>query len=414
VIGQQEGRGITPWKNELRDAILVYGLLFISGSHIYNQSPNKYLILIFIISVLAWALFSDRKINDRFVLYVCVYTGLLLLIHLYTDKSLSFSSVIASTMKLLIAYLILKTVGKSFLETYIKVVVVLAGISLFGYLSDSLLLFDGLIQKLPRVGDLGYEGIFYLFRFQTHIDRNNSIFFEPGAYQIFLNVALFMLFFTTTRFSLRRKWVYILILLVTLLTTFSTTGYMIFGALFCLLMIKSDMVSRQGKLTLLMLLVLAIVGFSVQFQSVMIKKINKYMAIQDITDQQDLRSFDMLVDLEIFKKHIFGVGHDKYFEEVSAIGLIKEGHASSNGLTMTLAIYGLPFSLFLFASYYWFFRKFFRGVLLRIVPFGAFLIFLFSESYYVFAPFCLAIIAAIFVYDPVAEGAGMKQETETA
>ena len=409
MIDQQEG--FAPRKKGLRDAILVYCLLFVSGSQIYNQSPNNLLILIFIISVLAWVLFSDRKINDRFVLYVCVFTSFLLIIHIYTDGSLSFSSVVGTTLKLFIAYLILKTVGKNFLETYVKVVVVLAGISLFGYLSDSLLLLDGLIRQLPRVGNSGYEGIFYVFRYPNHIDRNNSIFYEPGAYQAFLNAALFILFFAPTKFSSKRKWVYILILSVTLLTTFSTTGFMIFGALVSIVMIKSKIISRQGKLSLIGMLVLIIVVFSAQFQSVMIEKINKYMATQDITDKYDLRSFDMLVDLEIFKRHIFGVGHEKYFKEVSAIGKIREGHASSNGVTKTLAIYGLPFSLFLFTSYYWFFKKYFRGVFMRLVPFGMLLIFLFSESYYVFTPFCLAIITAIFIYDPMVED---REKLETA
>lgn len=401
MIGQQEE--VVSWTKRLRDVILVYGLLFVSGSHIYNQSQNEFLISMFVFSVLAWFVFSDRKINDRFVFYVCIFTGFLLLIHLYTDKSLSFLSVLGTSMKLLIAYFILKTVGKNFLEVYIKVVVFLAVISLFGYLSDRFLLFDGVITQLPRVGELGYEGIFYLFRFQEHIDRNNSIFFEPGAYQILLNAALFMLFFARTKFSPRRKWVYILILSVTLLTTFSTTGFMIFGALVSLVMVKSSVISNKGKLILIGMVVLAVVVFSVQFQSVMIEKINDYMKIEEVVDSRNMRSFDILVDLEVFKKHIFGAGYEKYLEEVSAIGLVEEKHGSSNGVTRTFAIYGLPFSLFLFTSYYWFFRKFFRGMLLRVVPFGMLLIFLFSESYYVFTPFSMAIISAIFVYDRLAE-----------
>ena len=402
MIDQQEE--LSTRKKGLRDAVLVYCLLFVSGSHIYNQSPNKFLMLIFIISVLAWVLFSDRKINDRFVLYVCVFTGFLLIIHLYTDKSLSFSSVLATTIKLLIAYLILKTVGKNFIETYIKVIVFLAVASLLGYMSDNLLLFDGLIHKLPRVGKLGYEGIFYVFRFQPHIDRNNSIFFEPGAYQVFLNTALFMLFFAKTTFSNRKMWIFISILLVTLVTTFSTTGYLIFGAMFCLLMIKSDMVSRHAKTVLVGLLVVASLVFTAQFRGVIINKVDKYLAIQDITDTQDRRSFDALVDIEIFKRNILGAGYEKYFREFNVIGQVSEGNASSNGITKTMAIYGLPFFLFLFGSFFFFFIKYFSGILMRSVPFMMLLIFLFSEAYYVFTPYCLALIAAIFVYVEITPG----------
>ena len=107
----------------------------------------------------------------------------------------------------------MKIIGRDFAATFVNLVVVLAVVSLFGYLSDSLNLFVNIISNFPRVGDLGYEGFLYLFQFKHHIERNNSIFFEPGAYQIFLNAGLFMLFFLKMDFSLRRQQIYIFILL---------------------------------------------------------------------------------------------------------------------------------------------------------------------------------------------------------
>jgi len=384
-----------PWLN----VILVYLLLFVSGSMRFMQSSNAILVIGFIFSLVAWLIYSNRKVSDRFILYVVVFLVFLLVIHLYTGGSLSMTSVVATALKLVMAYMILKTVGSDFTDTYVMVVVTLAAISLFGYFSDTFNLLGGAVSVLPAVGDEGYEGFLYLFGFRTHIDRNNSIFYEPGAYQIFLNVALFIILFIDTKFSRRTQWTFISILLVTLLTTFSTTGYLIFAGMFGLFLMESTMISGKAKTILVGALVAVVLLFSAQFQEVIFEKVEDLLDVQDITDSSNLRSFDALVDMEIFKRNVFGVGYNKYMKLVSAIGLIREGQASSNGITKTLAIYGLPFSLFLFGTYFWALRRLFNSFVVSTVTFGLLLMFFVGESYYVFTPFCLTIIAGAFVYD---------------
>lgn len=379
------------------DAILVYLLLFASGTHFYEQSSQKYLMLVFAASFVAWFL-TDRRVNDRFIVYVVGFACFLLVVHFYTGGSLEATSVVGTTLKLVTAYLIVKTVGPRFVDTYIKIIVFLAVISLFGYMSDRLSLLDGLVTALPKIEDVGHEGLLYVFRFQGHLPRNNSIFYEPGAYQIFLNVALFMLFFTKTSFSQVRQWSYILILMLTLITTFSTTGFLIFLVMLVLIMTKSTILSGAGKAVLASGLLVAAVGLSAQFQEVMFEKIQDYFDVADITDQSNLRSFDVLVDIEIIKKHVFGVGYIEYFKQISAIGKIKEGQTSSNGVTASWAIYGLPFSVFLFSSHYLAFRRLLGPGILSLSAFVMLLLFLMGESYYLMAPFTFSIIAGAFVY----------------
>ena len=396
--------------------LLVYLLLFVSGSWLYQLSPTKILVLSFTASLLVWVLLSDRKLSDRLVLYVVMFSGFLLMINLYTGGSLSLSSIFATTMKLLLAYFIVKKVGSGFIETYIKVVVFLAGFSLFGYMSDTFLLFDSVVTKFPRVGEIGFEGIFYVFRFWEHIDRNNSIFFEPGAYQIFLNAAIFMLIFVNIEISSMKRWVYLTILVMTLVSTFSTTGYLIFAAMFVLFLLVSRDLSTSYKVLMVGVLFFALAIFSTQFYSVIFYKIDSVLSTQAITDGSDRRGLDALVDMEIFKMHLFGVGHEKYTELFSATGHIdSEFSASSNGITGTLAIYGLPFSLFLFSSYYWALRRLLGKGLMSFVPFGMLMMFFVGESYYVFSPICMAIIAAAFVYNqlPINEGSGGQNEAVT-
>ena len=67
-------------------------------------------------------------------------------------------------------------------------------------------------------------------------------------------------------------------------------------------------------------------------------------------------------------------------------------------LVQPLQSTGYHFLCFYLALNFAFFMKMFSGFLIRIVPFLMFLIFLFGEGYYTLPPFCLALIAAIFVF----------------
>jgi hypothetical protein len=385
-------------KNEsLRDFFLVSLLLFTSGTEVYMQSATKYLLLVFFVVVVMWVLFSDRKINNGFALYAIIFTSFLFIIHIYTNGSMSIVSMAGTVIELLVAYCILALVRSNLVITYIKIITVLAAISLVGYAIDVLHLFEGVIRHLPRVGnDDLYNGIFYVFQ-PYGPGRNASIFFEPGAYQAFLNAALFMLFFSDIKLRQTTLWLRVSIILAALLTTFSTTGALIFAALFFLIITKSTVVSWRAKLVLMGLLFTIVIVFATQFRYVIIEKIEKFSAIEDVTDSGDRRSFDLLVDLEVFKRHIFGVGQKRYYEEFGAVGHIEEGAASSNGISSTLAIYGLPFTVFLFGSFFAIFKKHYIGALMVLVPFGMLILFLFSEGYYTLTPISMSLIAANFV-----------------
>lgn len=395
-------------------AALVYLLLFTSGSVLYNQSPDKYMVVALVFSLCAWVLFAEKRINERFVLYVCVLAGFLFVISLYTEGSLSLVSVVAPTAQLVFAYLVLHTVGEYFTDTFVLVVVVLAAVSLLGYFIDYFGLFGAVISKLPKVGDAGYEGILYLYGYDgATLHRNSSIFFEPGAYQGYLNAALFMLLFVKTRLSSSRRWIFILMLLAALFTTFSTTGYLIFSIMLGLFVLRGKMLSTSGKTILVGAILASLVVFSTQFHSVILVKIDDYLSGAEEAHgySADRRRYDAKLDLEIFEKHIFGIGHRVYFEEFVTIGNIRGG--SSNGVTRIFAVYGLPFGLFLLGSYYWAFRKLLGRGVISLTSFGMFLMFLMGESYFIMVPISLAIIAAMFVYSNLSAG-GAEREIEAA
>jgi len=389
-------RAVTNW-------VLVYLLIFVSGSLRYDLSHNKYLVLAFLVAFTAWYLLTDRKISDRFLLYALVYFGFAFSLTLYTGGGITVTSAISGLMRLVIAYLILKTVGLRFVCIYIKLIVFLAVVSLFGYASDQFHLFDSLIRKLPPVGELGYEGVFYIFRHPWHPSRNNSIFFEPGAYQGFLNAAIFLLAFTETGFDSRTKRIFIGILGATLVTAFSTAGFLIVGLMFPVFLYKSRIATFSGKIKIVAAILAVVVVFSAQFYSTFVVKMATYVTSEEGGTYQASgaahRADDYKADLKIFRKHIFGIGYEQYWQEFSSVRQDTELQGGSNGVTSTLAISGLPYALFLFGSYYWALRRLLGDFLLTSLAFGMVMLFLWAEGYYVGKPIICAIVAGAFVFE---------------
>lgn len=381
------------------NAALVYLLIFTSGSLRYNQSDDKYLVLGFLVALLAWVAFTGRKISSGFLLYTFSFAGILYALSLYTGGSMSLASVGSVTMKLILAYLIIRTVGERFTVTYVKVMVFLAAVSLLGYMSDTLHLLDGLVNKLPVIPGRGHDGLFYIFRDTYHPYRNQSIFFEPGAYQGFLNAALFIVFFTIPDLGRRKQWVYISILLAALVTAFSTTGFIIFLCCFALFLYKSDVASLYGKLMMIGIGVVVVSVFAAQFHQRFVEKIDVYLSASeyDFTWSAQTRSSQLKADIKVIKKHFFGLGIKKYLEEFRLEGRT-DNTGSSNGVTRILAMYGIPIGLFMFGSYFWAIKRLLYDSVLATGAFVMFMLFLAGESYYLSSPISYAIIAGAFVF----------------
>lgn len=113
------------------------------------------------------------------------------------------------------------------LRLFVLVVTVLAMISLAFYYISLVVGKDSLTRFFTYYswGRGHYVNPLYSF---TNDDRNYGIFYEPGVYQIVLNSALYLLFFSRDEIKLNNK-VYnfsFVILVITIITSGSTTGYL--------------------------------------------------------------------------------------------------------------------------------------------------------------------------------------------
>lgn len=160
---------------------------------------------------------------------------------------------------------------RKFTKIYTQIMLLEAIISLICFVWG-----DILGKSIPLM-HLEFNGLngFYLTPFYTLgwanipvFGRNAGMFNEPGSHQIFLNFALLFLLCDDDNFDMKpsKYRVAILLLIVTIFTTLSTTGFICLGVVLLTMSLKKQENDRNTKLKLAALVLLAVL-FVVESQT---------------------------------------------------------------------------------------------------------------------------------------------------
>ena len=120
----------------------------------------------------------------------------------------------------------------SFVKFYIRIIFTYAVISLPCYFIQ--ICFPDFAQSLCQPGynwtsDVGYS-FFHTWGINgTIYTRNAGPFWEPGGYQCFLNIAILLLLYNVDHNGIRHRKLVLCVLFLTVLTTKSTAGYIVFA-----------------------------------------------------------------------------------------------------------------------------------------------------------------------------------------
>lgn len=302
--------------NYSRVTILTFAIVFI-----YLLTYKKYVVcdckqiaIVFLITIILFDIIINNDFNFSH------YWGLSMLI--------ISSAIVSITISL-----------EDFCEYYNKIIFWLSLISipffLLGYFFPHIVGSFPTINYLLNDGTTGYKnGLLYLYRydprlsFQTGFIKNNSIFWEPGAYQGLLNLAL--IFEIKAQNSNRFR---LLVYTICLITTFSTTGILC-GMLIliaALLLKKNRQKFNINLSTVLIILIFLVVILSFNANIIFGKLFAGNASYSSFLE----RYSGTINDINIFNNSNFlGIGYTKF-------GLQSLG--SSNGITSTFAQYGLIF-----------------------------------------------------------------------
>jgi hypothetical protein len=224
------------------------------------------------------------------------------------------------------------------------------------------------ITLFPKVkNSIGIEAYFALLTFvkpnMDNLFRNQGIFWEPGAFQTFANIAILITIFNN-KLTDKKKMLYISILYIALITTFSTTGYAT-GALILIAFFAEQLLSRTQRNRkkykyLRYIFILTIVASLIYIN---IPSGNKYLVFSKLTELANpstniLSTTSVRVNaikytfIAFFNNPITGIGYTKLSELANNIGFMMFTNTPLNWF----AIYGLflgllyNFGMVLFAS----------------------------------------------------------------
>ncbi len=280
-------------------------LLLVSGNPIFVYSPYvREMYGALALFLLLYAVVKRYTILLTFVKYSSLFV-IIFLLQQISIFNLSLNSQLFVLARIYIGVAIFIMLDDKFVMEYVKVMVVLAGLSLLFYLYN---VFYGLIPGI-QTSDIGYSLIIYTQLYTDYsglVFRNSGMFWEPGAYQGYLNLAIAFLLLIQ---DFKNKKLCLLILSCALLTTFSTTGYIAYGFILIFYVLYFANLSRLRRsflfIGLLGLCVFAFYRISFLYDKIL----NNF---QDIDSAQG-RISDYIRFGTLIKKHLFlGINTEEY------------------------------------------------------------------------------------------------------
>lgn len=247
--------------NCLSECLSVFLILFLSSSFVVINDiiPSTVTRILWIVALIISFPFG-KKIPLRVLLIFFSVSLIMLFSSFYHNENMivAFFYLVAFFVA---ACSVVKFGKEKFIDAFVSVVSFLAIVSLVGYLSFIIFPFLSNTFIVRNVNDIPFSNYFlfvHLTQRNSSFYRNWGMFWEPGAYQIFLCIACL--------FEARKKepnLKRIVLFFITTFTTFSTTGYIAL-ALILIYTIFKKTESKSIKKTKTWLVVLVVV-FAVVF-----------------------------------------------------------------------------------------------------------------------------------------------------
>ncbi len=289
---------------------------------------------------------APKLISTLFVIWICVTISAFL-----TDTEMKYYKDIFIGSLLAFLVIVANNYDKTRLKDYIykscRIICMLGFVNFLLYT-----FFPFLYSELTTNSGYYTRSIMYIFNYETGelINRNRGLYWEPGVFQIILNIYLFLVIFEKKE-HLKKALFPILVII----TTFSTTGILIMFLLISYHIMKNKLRKLNLKKIFISLL---IAGPLLMLLFINVE--NKLKS--EVNPSAALRTYDQLMGLQIISENpIIGIGLDptKYVKSLKTIDIgpydISEldiDRGSSNGILIIGVSFGLPILfLFLYSLY---------------------------------------------------------------
>jgi hypothetical protein len=294
--------------------------------------------------------FTKRNTIDKGIILIIIAFSFLILVQTNLGYNRSLFTFFFLTISLFGYYFISKIIGPNFIDAFINFVFIFSLISLPFFLLTYYVPFMNFIAENVSIyfQPLSYDSepnqlneisrnilIYNFMNYYFAYNRNSGPFWEPGMFTIFVNIALFFNLIKTNRLITFKN----IILTLTIVTTFSTTGYL--GMFF--IFISFILFHSTSKLKFIYIFPLIFISFYILNLDFMQEKILDQINVANKNGES--RFGAMLVHLKLINDFpITGVGDgiSRYVANYT------NASSTANGLTLVFAKYGIPFGLLYF------------------------------------------------------------------
>lgn len=389
-----------------KKAVIQYFLIYLCFLNTSSKVSSLYgdNFVLFILLMIAVCVFTRRVLlNKNYTFFLMILFGSIFVQHTLIQGNISIPSILNMAGKFLIAYCAVRVCKEAFVHRFLKLTVFLAGISLIcfvlSYTPVASIMSSIFITNHAScwTGNISYGR--FLYHYMPGYTRNVGIFNEPGVYQLFLNMALFVLLFMqeTSGVTGKKRNRYLILILITIVTTMSTAGYLTTLFIFAGYTISMNQKLSIRNLSMILggIIILAIFTQTDIFYDNFLGKI----ALSDSSvgfesGTGNARVASILLDLSYIKENIWGYGYSGTWVNTSSIATFEKG--SSVGLTSLINVYGVPIAGIIYVSYIWSFLKISKTKIQFITLLLMFISSFLSQPWVV-SPVYLWIIAYAFI-----------------
>lgn len=342
---------------KIRDYLYIFIFLCYSGNPFFTSTSwyNTSLVglTIFLALVHVKELYKYKAIH--LYVFICFFS-VLFLIQSRVLGLITIQGSLGFLTKLLFGYIIINVINKNFKKYFFNVLFIVSVISLIGFS------WNLLGKDIPAISLIG-EKARSLIIFTQKVDgsRNSGMFWEPGAFACYLIIGLAS-FLGEVRELLKIHLKKTITVLIALITTYSTTGYI---ALFILILVTLlfEYSRKNYYLAIGFTIVAVIIGIQVYRTSDFLEdKIDSQLdyAIELEGEFSPGRFGAFLFDIHYIEKHPFvGNGMIDVTRYADHPALIGEHLGHGNGFSNFIASMGIPSMLF-YIFYILYFRKKFK------------------------------------------------------
>lgn len=276
------------------------------------------LMIIFFLCIFQWKTFGFVSYPGVFALIVKIALGMFTLIYFKMKKI-------------------------DFLDLYIKSLTFLTIISLPFFLLNKFIHFGIPVSDSGHVRSLMFYTSFDL-TYPFVYWRNSGMFWEPGAFSGYLLLALVFIVLKNRSFQTGAYKKDVFWITIGILSSMSTTGYIIFGIIILLFSFQNK---KRERIFVIPATLIIIIGTysNLDFLQNKIGTQYKYASNMTVDDISNTRMGSLVMDLQYIKSHpLIGNGLD-IKTRFRFHPWIKEDFGHGNGMSNFIAYWGVPFFL---------------------------------------------------------------------